>query len=131
MKSGMTTTNYRNRIIGSDYINPEQTVNKLNELLRGEKILNESDLNELRTRYKFVNPETSKEKLEGAVFKMNYEKKLKERQKEFLSKLEDEEKNKNLVTKEILKSKSMAEDYGEEEEEVIFIFIFLLKSQDC
>lgn len=67
-------------------MNPEMGTNKLNELLRGEKLVNEGDLNELRTAYKFLNPETSKEKLEGAVFKMNYEKKLKERQKEFLEK---------------------------------------------
>lgn len=71
------------RYIGSDYMAPESTVGKLNELLRGEKIVNEADLNELRTMYTHINPETSKEKLEGAVFKMNYEKKLKDRQKEF------------------------------------------------
>ena len=101
---------------------PESTVNKLNELLRGEKIVNETELNELRKIYIHKNPETSKAKMEGAVFKMNYEKKLKERQVDFYDKVKTEELNKNLVTKEILKSNTtgrgldQTDDYMQEED---------------
>jgi len=101
---------------------PESTVVKLNELLRGEKIVNETDLNELRQIYIHKNPETSKAKMEGAVFKMNYEKKLKERQVDFYDKLKTEELNKNLVSKEILKSNTtgrtldQTDDYMQEED---------------
>lgn len=116
-KSTIMTANYRNRYLGSEYMNPEVATNKMNELLRGEKLVNENEQNELRTIYKHLNPETSAAKLEGAVFKMNYEKKLKERQKEFLAKLDEEEKNKNLVTKEILRSKTSEMGLGDDEEE--------------
>jgi len=122
MRSAITCQNYRNKYIGGEYMAPESTVVKLNELLRGEKIVNETDLNELRQIYIHKNPETSKAKMEGAVFKMNYEKKLKERQVDFYDKLKTEELNKNLVSKEILKSNTtgrtldQTEDYMQEED---------------
>lgn len=37
-RAAITTANFRNKHIGSDYLNPESEVNKLNILLRGEKL---------------------------------------------------------------------------------------------
>ena len=62
LKSAITCANFRDRHIPGEYMNPEQNVNKLNELLRGEKLVNEGELNELRDKYKRHNPETTKEK---------------------------------------------------------------------
>jgi len=51
---------------------------------------------------------------------MNYEKKLKERQKEFYMKLKEEERNKNLVHKEILgasSNKTYGDGFGNESQD--------------
>ena len=54
---------------------------------------------------------------------MTYEKRLKNRQRDFHCALNEEEKNKNLVTKEMLKSKSLADGLEEDGGEVFFWFV--------
>lgn len=117
-RSGITCSNYRTRYIGQDYTNPEAKVAKINDVLRAEKLINEDKLQNLRETYKFTNPEISKEKCEGAVYRLNYEKTLKGRQKEYYTKLkEEEERERNMMSKEIGRTKCIADEIGDEEED--------------
>ena len=90
------TSKVRDRILNSTYQNPEQSITQLNEALRAEKVVNEHQTKKLRETYSYMNPGASREKADAGAFRMTYEKKLKERQKEFAKKLEEEQNNVNF-----------------------------------
>jgi hypothetical protein len=63
------------------YVNPTKTIGDINATLRETKVVEEELRDKIRRQYTHEHPASSREKTDGAVFRLTYEHKMKQLQR--------------------------------------------------